>query len=148
VPRDDGMRRTVLVVEDEDELRAMVRNVLSWSGYRVLEAPSGEAALAVFESEQPDLMLLDIRLPGIDGWEVLVQLHGLGRLKSLPVVVFSAYDAAPVAARAAGFGCRAFVQKPFSIRELLATLERVLAEQGGAASGFGDAVGREGNRLP
>lgn len=119
-------QKTVLVVDDEPVLQTIARGILAIGGYRVLEAATGEAALAILEEERPAAMLLDIQLPGIDGWEVLRRLRESARLDSLAVILFSANADPAVEARARDEGCRAFVPKPFSVRELLRTVDRVL----------------------
>jgi CheY-like chemotaxis protein len=122
------MNRTVLVVDDETTVRTVLRTRLTLSGYRALEAGSGEQALALLESETPDALLLDLRLPGMDGWQVLDKLRQLKHLSAMRIVVVSAYGGDAVESRAREYGCRAVLQKPFALRELMATLDRVLAE--------------------
>lgn len=120
------MAPTVLVVEDEPDLILMVRITLEHAGYEVLEAMTGEEALAILEDNSPDAVLLDIRLPGIDGWEVLERLRGAGRLDDLPVFMCSAHTGSITADKAVEAGCRGFITKPFSPDDLIATLERAL----------------------
>lgn len=120
------MSRTVLVVDDEPALRMVMRTRLQLSGYRVLEAETGEKALSVLASETPDAVLLDVRMPGIDGWQVLERLRALSSLESLRVIMVSAHCGAAVAKQAREFGCRAVLAKPFTLRELISTLEGVL----------------------
>jgi two-component system, response regulator, stage 0 sporulation protein A len=91
-----------------------------------VESDSGEDALEVLEREQPDVVLLDLRLPGIDGWGVLEQLRQSGRLAGLRVVVVTAHGGPEVAGRAKALGCRAVLQKPFSLRELVSTLDEII----------------------
>jgi CheY-like chemotaxis protein len=119
---------SVLIVDDERALRAVLRTRLKLAGYRVLEAGSGEDALSLLDREVADLMLLDLRLPGIDGWEVLEALQLRGRLPGLRVVVSSAHGGPEVTGKAEALGCRGVLQKPFALRELVATLDRVLHE--------------------
>ena len=122
------MTPTVLVVDDERALRTVLRTRLKLAGYRVVEADSGEDALEVLEREQPDVVLLDLRLPGIDGWGVLEQLRARSRLPALRVVVVTAHGGPEVAGRAQALGCRAVLQKPFSLRELVSTLDEITRE--------------------
>ena len=119
------MTPSVLVVDDERALRTVLRTRLKLAGYRVVEADSGEDALEQLEREQPDVMLLDLRLPGIDGWGVLEQLRHDERLPGLRVVVVTAHGGPEVAGRARELGCRAVLQKPFALRELVSTLDQI-----------------------
>jgi CheY-like chemotaxis protein len=120
----DARRRVVLVVDDEPSLRALLRGVLRIAGYDVREAASGEEALEILDRETPDAVLLDILLPGIDGWEVLDRLKP--RLATLPVLVLSASTGPMAYARAEAAGCRGFVEKPFQVQELIARLHRLV----------------------
>jgi CheY-like chemotaxis protein len=120
------MSPSVLLVDDERALRTVLRTRLKLAGYEVTEAETGEDALALLEHEKPDVVLLDLRLPGIDGWEVLEQLRSSDRLPALPVVVATAHGGPEVAGRAQALGCRAVLQKPFALRELVSTLDRIV----------------------
>jgi CheY-like chemotaxis protein len=120
------MTPSVLLVDDERALRTVLRTRLKLAGYRVVESDSGEDALEVLEREQPDVVLLDLRLPGIDGWGVLEQLRQSGRLAGLRVVAVTAHGGPEVAGRAKALGCRAVLQKPFSLRELVSTLDEII----------------------
>ena len=120
------MSRTILIVDDEPGFRAMVRGALKLAGYHVREAVTGEEALDFLEAERPDALLLDIRLPGIDGWEVLERLKE--KRGGLPVILLSANDSAASFERAQANDCLT-MQKPFSVRELIATLGRLLDQQ-------------------
>jgi CheY-like chemotaxis protein len=117
---------TVLVVDDERTLRSVLRTRLKLAGYRVLEADTGEDALSMLDQEKPDVMLLDLRLPVVDGWGVLEELRSRGRLPGLSVVVVTAHGGPEVAGKARAFGCRAVLQKPFALRELVSTLEEIV----------------------
>jgi CheY-like chemotaxis protein len=121
---------SVLIVDDERALRAVVRTRLKLAGYQVMEADTGEDALSLLEHEGPDVMLLDLRLPGIDGWGVLEELQSRGRLPRLHVVVASAHGGPEISGKAHQLGCRAVLQKPFALRELVATLDRILQGPG------------------
>jgi DNA-binding response OmpR family regulator len=123
---------TVLVVEDESDLLFTVTLALELAGYRVVQATNGEEALLAVDDHRPDIVVLDLRLPGIDGWEVLRRLgEGSGRPR-VPVVLLSAQVDTVTAARAMDLGCRAYLAKPFRPTELTRVLESVL---GGAGEG-------------
>jgi two-component system phosphate regulon response regulator PhoB len=109
---------TVLVVEDEVDLLFTIALSLELKGYRVVKAASGEEALVVVETGSPDAIVLDLRLPGIDGWEVLARLEKMGRFPQTPVVLLSAQVDAATAARAVRLGVHAHLAKPFSAAEL------------------------------
>lgn len=117
-PQPAGVRRVALV-DDEEPLRTLLRATLLPSEYAVMEARTGEEALALFAREQPDLVVLDWNLPGRSGAEVLLELKA--SRPDLPVIVLTA-DQHADAARA-----DAFLVKPFSPLELLDVIERLLA---------------------
>lgn len=120
------MSATVLVVDDEADLLFTIALSLELNGYRVLKAASGEEAIEVVEAERPDAIVLDLRLPGIDGWEVLRRLGEMGRFPATPVVLLSAQVDAATAARAVNLGCHAHLAKPFSMAELSGVLNDLL----------------------
>jgi CheY-like chemotaxis protein len=116
--------RRVLVVDDESDIRMSVGLALRLAGYEVLEAASGEQAVREVVEQSPDAVLLDLRLPDIDGWTVLVRLEELGRFPQVPVVIGSA-DAAPASRqRALAAGCAGYLVKPFEPDALIALLEQ------------------------
>lgn len=120
------MSATVLVVEDEVDLLFTIALSLELNGYRVVKAASGEEALTTVEKERPDAIVLDIRLPGIDGWEVVNRLQASGHFPATPVVLLSAQVDAATAARAVEIGCHAHLAKPFSTSELSGVLRELL----------------------
>ena len=120
------MSATVLVVDDEADLLFTVGLGLELDGYRILKASSGEEALEVVASESPDALVLDLRLPGIDGWEVLRRMSETGAFPRIPVVLLSAQVDAATAARAVDLGVHAHLAKPFSTSELSAILQRLV----------------------
>lgn len=108
----------VLVVDDDSRLREYMRVQLELAGYQVREAENGESALAAIEDGAPDLVLLDVVMPGVDGWQLLRQLEE--RHGSIPVIMFSGQLDEEAAAEAAEHGARAFLGKPFDPNELIA----------------------------
>jgi CheY-like chemotaxis protein len=118
--------KTVLVVDDEADVQLTLRIVLETAGYRVIEATSGEEALAAVEAQIPDLIVLDLVLPGLTGWETLGQLRARG-LASIPVVVVSATGTSGLQSRADELGCCAVFAKPFSAEQLRAKVGAILA---------------------
>ncbi len=116
------MGRRLLVVDDESDIRLSLGLALRLAGHEVLEADDGATAVQLVVEEEPEAMLLDLRLPDLDGWEVLARLQRLGRFPALPVVVGSA-DADPAARRRAlELGCAGYLVKPFEPADLLAVL--------------------------
>ena len=116
--------RRVLVVDDEGDIRMSVGLALKLAGYEVLEAATGEEAVRGVVEQSPDAVLLDLRLPDIDGWKVLERLEELGRFPQVPVVIGSA-DAAPASRRRAlAAGCAGYLVKPFEPDALVALLEQ------------------------
>ena len=126
VPRDVTQLPTVLIVDDEPDIVDLVDRHLVGAGYRCVHARSGEEALELLERTEFDAVLLDLRLPGIDGIEVLQRLRADRRLPALPVVAFTASADRELAQRARELGCRRQVNKPFRASELLEALEAVV----------------------
>jgi CheY-like chemotaxis protein len=113
--------KRILVVDDERDVQDLVRLVLEMTGYVVSSAADGEEALAQIQAFHPDLVVLDIMMPGLDGWGVLKTLQGSP--DSPPVVILSAI----ALSRALAPGAVAFIPKPFEITELLRTCAEALA---------------------
>jgi CheY-like chemotaxis protein len=120
--------RTVLVVDDEEDIRVLARVTLQSAGFRVIEASSGTQALSSVDTEGPDAMLLDIRMPGMDGWEVLDRLRSADLLDDLRVVVFSAHEMSSASERAREAGSAGFLPKPFMPEELVAAVSSAMGE--------------------
>jgi two-component system KDP operon response regulator KdpE len=108
----------ILVVDDEPPIRRFLRTSLSAQGYQVLEADDGEAALAVLRRNAVDLLILDLGLPGMDGFEVIKQLRDSG--SAVPIVVLSVRTDEAGKVRALDLGADDYVSKPFGMDELLA----------------------------
>lgn len=108
---------SVLVVDDEPDIALICRLALTLAGFEVEERDSGRGALEYLAERTPDVVLLDLRLPDLSGWEVLDRLRQDGRLKDLAVILFSAHASAARAAVDAG--CVSFISKPFTPDELI-----------------------------
>src|SRR5205085_4691683 len=118
------MAEAILIVDDEEQIRASVRGVLADEGFRVLEADNGRAALTTIAAEHPRLVLLDIWMPGVDGIEILRQIQE--RHPDTRVIVISGHGNIDTAVRATQLGAVDFIDKPFSLDGLLHRVERVL----------------------
>ena len=120
-------KKKILIVDDEKQLVSLVSLHMKMSGYEVLSAKDGEEALAIAKEEAPDLIILDLMLPKIDGWEVCKRLRTESKIGDIPVIMLTARSEAGDKLR--GFECGAddYVTKPFSPRELVARVKRVLA---------------------
>jgi two-component system, NtrC family, nitrogen regulation response regulator NtrX len=106
------MKTRILVVDDEPAIRDTMRMILEYEGHDVLTAGSGQEALTVVERETPDIVFLDIKMPGLDGLEVLSRLRGMN--DQLPVVIVSAHGTASTALEAGRLGAFRFIEKPLS----------------------------------
>ena len=117
---------TVLIVDDDERLREYVRANLELEGYLVREAGSAEEGLSALEDEPPDLVLLDVMMPRMDGWEMLRRVqerHGVG---TIPVLMFSGKVAEEELAEAASRGASGFIGKPFDPQQLIESAKQLL----------------------
>jgi len=121
------MSKCILVVEDQLDNRRILRDMLSNAGYELIEAESGEEALTAVEAQRPDLILMDIQLPVMDGYEATRRIRSNPGLKSVPIIAVTSYALAGDEAKALAAGCTAYVTKPFSPRALLAKVQEHLA---------------------
>ena len=120
----------ILVVEDNPKNMKLVRDVLEFSGYEVIEATTGEDGVRLAGSEHPHLILMDLQLPGIDGTEALRRLRALPQTQDVPIVAVTAFAMQADRERAFENGFDGFVEKPISVRGLLEQVRRFLAGEG------------------
>jgi len=120
------MSKRILVVEDHEDNRQILRDLLGSAGFEMIEAGDGEAALRVAAAEQPDLILMDVQLPVLDGYEATRRLKSDPRLKAIPIIVVTSYALSGEEVRARNAGCDAYVAKPYSPRQLLAKIRTYL----------------------
>jgi two-component system, cell cycle response regulator DivK len=121
------MSKRILVVEDQPDNRRILRDLLGNAGYELIEAETGEEALTAVEAQRPDLILMDIQLPVMDGYEATRRIRSNPELKLIPIIAVTSYALAGDEARALAVGCNAYVTKPFSPRALLAKVQEHLA---------------------
>lgn len=115
-----------MVVEDFEDNRFMMRRLLESSGYRVVEAENGEVAVRLASQEKPNLILMDLSLPVLDGLAATRQIRKLEAMHSTPIVAVSAHDTADFHHEAVKAGCNEYVTKPIDFDELEVLLERLL----------------------
>lgn len=125
----NGAAQTILVVEDFEDNRFMMRRLLEMSGYRVVEAVNGEQAVESAEREQPDLILMDLSLPKLDGLAATRRIRNQGGAKRVPIVAVSAHDTTDFHADALAAGCDEYVTKPIDFYQLEEILKRLLKGQ-------------------
>ena len=128
------MSKRILVVEDQDDNRRIIRDLLSSVGYEMIEALDGAAGVRLAASEHPDLILMDIQLPVLDGYEATRRIRENAELSQIPIVAVTSYALSGDDAKALEAGCNAYIAKPFSPRELLATIRGLLGDSRGAVS--------------
>jgi two-component system cell cycle response regulator DivK len=115
--------RRILVVEDHEDNRQILRDLLSSRGYDLVEAEDGERALAMAEDWRPALILMDVQIPLIDGYEVTRRLKANPDLRAIPVIAVTSYALSGDESKARAAGCNAYVSKPYSARKLLAKVQ-------------------------
>jgi two-component system cell cycle response regulator DivK len=120
------MSKRILVVEDHEDNRRILRDLLGSAGYETLEAEDGEAGVAAARAERPDLILMDIQLPLMDGYEATRRIKTDPALRAIPVIVVTSYALSGDETKARAAGCDAYVTKPYSPRQLLAKIREYL----------------------
>ena len=118
------MRARILVIDDEAEIRRSVRMILEYEGYDVLEASSGPEGVALAEKESPDLVFLDVKMPGMDGLEALQRIKAVN--DALPVVIISGHGTVSTAVEATKAGAIDFIEKPLASERVLLTIRNAL----------------------
>jgi len=116
----------IVVVEDETDIQDIITYNLKREGYEVLTASRGDQGLSLIQAKNPDLVILDIMLPGIDGLTICQQLRAAAKTKSLPIIILSAKEEESDVVIGLGLGADDYMPKPFSPRELLARVKALL----------------------
>ena len=122
------MSKRILVVEDQPDNRQILRDLLTNADFEVIEAVDGETGLAAAAAHRPDLILMDIQLPGIDGYEATRRIKADPVLHAIPVIVVTSYGLAGDDHKARAAGCDAYISKPYSPRQLLAKVREYLVQ--------------------
>jgi two-component system cell cycle response regulator DivK len=123
------MSKRILVIDDQEDLRGVLRDLLIGSGYSVIEAADGEAGVAKAKSDRPDLILMDIQMPVIDGYEATRQIKVDPNLKPIPIVAVSSFAMKGDEEKARAAGCDHYVTKPYSPMQLLRLIRGLLGEK-------------------
>ena len=123
------MSKRILIVEDQEDNRTILRDVLSTVGYELIEALNGEDGVKLAQNERPDLILMDIQLPKMDGYEATQQIKSIAELKTIPIIAVTSYALSGDEAKARAAGCDGYIAKPFSPRELLAKVRKFLSDE-------------------
>ena len=116
----------ILVVEDNDKNRKLVRDVLTFKGYEIIEAETGEEGVRLAQERHPSLVLMDIRLPGIDGIEALRQLRAEAATREIPIMAMTASVMTADRQKITDAGFDAFQSKPLKVSDFVAAVERIL----------------------
>ena len=117
------MSKRILVVEDQEDNRRIVRDLLKSVGFEILEAVTGEEAVTQAETYVPDLILMDIQLPGLDGYEATRRIKANPLLRQIPIIAVTSFALSGDDIRALEAGCDGYISKPYSPRALLAKVQ-------------------------
>jgi two-component system cell cycle response regulator DivK len=123
------MSKRILVVDDQEDLRGVLRDLLAGSGYTVIEAADGEVGVAKAKSDHPDLILMDIQMPVIDGYEATRRIKVDPDLNPIPIVAVSSFAMKGDEEKARAAGCDHYVTKPYSPMQLLRLIRGLLGDK-------------------
>ncbi|CDY79235.1 Signal transduction response regulator [Caballeronia glathei] len=121
------MNKRILVIEDQEDNRCILRDLLTSAGFELIEAVTGEEGVAKAQTDRPDLILMDIQLPGLDGYEATRRIKAIPVLRTIPVIAVTSFALSGDDVKAYEAGCEAYVTKPFRPRELLAKVREYLS---------------------
>ena len=118
--------KKILVVEDTEDNRQILRDLLGMAGYDMIEAHDGAEGVAQATAHKPDLILMDIQMPVMDGYEATRQIKANPELKAIPIVAVTSYALSGDEAKARAAGCDGYIAKPYSPRQMLAKVREIL----------------------
>ncbi len=116
------MSKQILIIEDQEDNRRIMSDMLNAAGFEVIEAVNGEDGVSMAEANVPDLILMDIQLPGVDGYEATRRIRAKPDLSAIPIIAVTSYALSGDDKKAFEAGCDAYLAKPFSPRVLLAKI--------------------------
>ena len=122
------MSKRILVVEDQEDNRKIIRDLLATTEYEITEVVNGEQALAAVAKQRPDLILMDIQLPIMDGYEATRRIKADPALRSIPIIAITSYALSGEDQKARAAGCDDYVPKPYSPRLLLGKIRQHLSD--------------------
>jgi two-component system cell cycle response regulator DivK len=122
------MKKRILVIEDTEDNRQIIRDLLTSFDYELIEAVDGAEGVAMAQSHHPDLILMDIQLPVIDGYEATRRIRAIPDLVKVPIIAVTSYALSGDEAKTRAAGCDGYVAKPFSPRQLLAKIREFLPD--------------------
>ena len=120
------MTKRILVIEDHEDNRAILRDLLSTADVKVSEATDGAAGVAAAIAERPDLILMDIQMPVMDGYEATRRIKADPALKAIPIIAVTSYALSGDEDKARAAGCDGYIAKPYSPRQMLAKVREVI----------------------
>ena len=120
------MSKKILVVEDTEDNRQILRDLLSMAGYELVEAHDGAEGVAKAAEHKPDLILMDIQMPVMDGYEATRRIKADPALKGIPVIAVTSYALSGDEEKTRAAGCDGYITKPFSPRQMLAKVREIL----------------------
>jgi two-component system, cell cycle response regulator DivK len=126
MPETQEQRPLILIVDDSEDMRFLLEQILEDEDYTLLFAEDGPEAIAQAIAHQPDLILMDMSLPGLSGWEAVSHLRSLEAFKETPIIALTAHVAKVDQERALEIGCNAHLGKPFDVVTVLDTIEEFL----------------------
>jgi two-component system, cell cycle response regulator DivK len=121
------MSKRILVIEDMEDNRRILRDLLTNAGFDLIEAVDGEKGIVAAAEHRPDLILMDIQLPIVDGYEATRRIKANPELRHIPIIAVTSYALSGDDAKAAAAGCDGYVAKPFSSRQVVAKIREFLA---------------------
>lgn len=121
--------KRILAIEDQEDNRAILRDLLTAVGYDLIEAVNGAEGIAKAEAEKPDLILMDIQMPVLDGYECTRRIKANPALKAIPIIAVTSYALSGDEAKTKAAGCDGYIAKPYDPRDMLKMIRRYLGDK-------------------